>query len=198
MFSKFRKILQNINWTSFYSEKMFHIQADNYIQKNLLQNPDNKNKGKLNVFEFQAFSQNGEDGIIQEIFKRIGKTNKYFVEFGVENGMENNTLFLLNNNWTGLWIEGNTNYVNQINKDFDFLISNNMLKISNTIVTAENIETIFSDNKVPHNIDLLSIDIDGNDYWVWSTIKNFSPRVVVIEYNVFHWLKGNLKNFAFY
>jgi hypothetical protein len=181
MFSKIRKIFQSINWTSYYNEKIFHLKADDYIQKNLFNNP--KYKDKLNVFEFQAFSQNGEDGIISEIFKRIEVTYKYFVEFGVENGMENNTNFLLNGDWSGLWIEGDKSNFQNIKNNFNFLIPKGKLKILNEIVTRENIENILSSAGTPKEIDLLSIDIDGNDYWVWQAIKNFSPRVVVIEYN---------------
>ena len=181
MFSKLRKIFQNINWTSWYSEKTFHLLADDYIQKNLFGNPAYSEK--LNLFEYQVFSQNGEDGIIREIFKRIGVTNKYFIEFGVENGMENNTHFLLNDGWSGLWIEGDKNNFESININFNFLTSKDKLKIRNEFVTRDNIEKIFSSSGVPKEIDLLSIDIDGNDYWIWSAIENYSPRVVVTEYN---------------
>jgi len=183
MFSKLRKVFQSINWSSFYAEKMFNIQSDSYLQRNLFGNPEYKRKGKLNIFEFQSFSQNGEDGIINEIFNRIGTTNKYFVEFGVEDGMENNTLFLLNNSWSGTWIEAEPKNYTLIQNNFNSLISNGKLEVKNEFVSAENIERILSDLRIPKEVDLLSIDIDGNDYWVWSKIKNISPRIVVIEYN---------------
>lgn len=183
MFSKLRKIFQSINWTSWYNEKTFNLLADDYIQKNLFGNPSYKEKEKLNLFEYQVFSQNGEDGIIREIFKRIGVTNKYFIEFGVESGMENNTHFLLNDQWSGLWIEGDKNNFESIKENFNFLISNGKLQIQNETVTRDNIEKIFSSAGVPKEFDMLSIDIDGNDYWIWSSIENYSPRVVVIEYN---------------
>ena len=183
MFSKLRKIFQSINWSSFYAEKMFNIQSDSYLQRHLFGNPEYKQKGKLNIFEFQSFSQNGEDGIINEIFNRISTTNKYFVEFGVDDGMENNTLFLLNNDWTGSWIEGDRQNYALIKKNFDFLISKEKLQVRNEFVNADKIEKILFDLSIPNEIDLLSIDIDGNDYWMWSAIKTISPRVVVIEYN---------------
>ena len=138
---------------------------------------------KLNRFEFQVFSQNGEDGIIEEIFNRIGTSNKIFVEFGVGNGLENNTLYLLLNNWSGLWIECNKKNISNIKKKFKSKLVNKELILKETIVTAENIEQIFSDSKIPSEFDLLSIDIDGNDYWVWEAIKIYKPRVIVIEYN---------------
>src|SRR5262245_41373742 len=61
---------------------------------------------RLECFGFKSYSQYDEDGIIEEIFRRIGTTNKRFIEFGVEDGLENNTLKLLLEGWGGLWIEG--------------------------------------------------------------------------------------------
>ena len=145
MFSKLRKIFQSINWSSFYAEKMFNIQSDSYLQRNLFRKPEYKQKGKLNIFEFQSFSQNGEDGIINEIFNRISTTNKYFVEFGVDDGMENNTLFLLNNDWTGSWIEGDRQNYALIKKNFNFLISKEKLQVRNEFVNADKIEKILFD-----------------------------------------------------
>jgi hypothetical protein len=71
------------------------IMISDYMQRNLFNSPKYQDDKKLNKYEYQVFSQNGEDGIIQEIFKRIGTTNKFFFEFGVANGEECNTLLLL-------------------------------------------------------------------------------------------------------
>lgn len=160
-----------------------NILIDNYIQKNLFENPKYSNNKKLNKYEFQVYSQNGEDGIIEEIFKRIGTTNKFFVEFGVENGLECNTLFLLLKDWKGCWFDCGKNNIKEIIKKFGFLINKKMLLVKQALITAENIEELFDSLEVPREFDLLSIDIDGNDYWIWNSIKKFMPRVVVIEYN---------------
>lgn len=120
----------------------------------------------INRFERQVFSQNGEDGLIEHIFDRIGETNKYFVEIGAGDGIENNTRYLKDKGWTGLQIDGQKS--EGIKKYF---------------VTAENVENILRKNRVPEKFDFLSIDIDGMDYWVWKAISHFQPRVVVIEYN---------------
>ncbi|MGC8643998.1 MAG: hypothetical protein ACP5XB_29415, partial [Isosphaeraceae bacterium] len=73
----------------------------------LLDGPKHREPKDLNRHEFQAFSQNGEDGIIAEIFQRIGVTNRYFVEFGASDGFENNTALLVRPlGWRGLWIDG--------------------------------------------------------------------------------------------
>jgi len=74
----------------------------------------NKDKRILASYGYKVFSQFDEDGIIDEIFKRIGTTNKTFIEFGVGDGTENNTIYLLLQGWKGLWIEGSQNFVNTI------------------------------------------------------------------------------------
>jgi hypothetical protein len=134
----------------------------------------------LRNFEKKIFSQNGEDGIIEEIFNRIGTTNKYFVEFGVENGKECNTRYLLEKNaWSGLWMDGcseNARLARSFFKNFS-------LKFLATFITSENIESLFKNEDTPSEMDLLSIDIDGNDYWVWKTLTKYRPRLLIIEYN---------------
>jgi hypothetical protein len=134
-------------------------------------------------FSAKMYSQNGEDGIIQEIFQRIGTTNKIFVEFGIGNGLENNTLALLFSDWKGLWIEGSSKSVKNIHKHFASLISTKQLQISHSFITKENIDDIISNHIKESEIDLLSIDIDGNDYHVLNAIQSISPRVIVLEYN---------------
>jgi len=134
----------------------------------------------LNIFERsipfierREYAQNLEDGIIHAIFSTIGITNKYYVEFGVEDGMECNTRYLFKHKgWTGLLMDGaNENESFNLCKEF---------------ITAENIEELFAKYNVPQNFDLLSIDIDGNDYWVWKAIIHYTPRVVIVEYNACH------------
>jgi len=124
---------------------------------------------ELSKYEKKVFSQNGEDGIIEEIFNRIGVTNKYFVEFGVQNGKECNTRNLCQNyGWKGLQMDCNDYKSNNIKQEF---------------INAENINKIFKKYKVPRKFDLLSIDIDYNYFWVWKSLKDYYPRVVIIEYN---------------
>jgi hypothetical protein len=161
-----------------------NIAIEEYLQKHLYNNPKYNNEPlNLNNFEKQVFSQYGEDGILQEIFKRIGTTNKYFVEFGVETGVQNNTTFLLHQQWKGLWIDGSKKYTEIIKQNFAKLIKQDFLKLENSFINAENIELLFEKNNVPLEFDLLSIDIDRNDYYVWQAIKKYTPRVIVIEYN---------------
>nr|WP_294789986.1 hypothetical protein [uncultured Mucilaginibacter sp.] len=159
------------------------IQVAQFFSEHLHNNPKYANNKRLNKSEHQVFSQNGEDGIIQEIFNRIGTTNKYFVEFGVTDGLETNSLFLLYKEWKGLWIDGNSEDIKKINARFSDFIRDGKIAVKEQFITAENIESIFKSADVPVDLDLLSIDIDYNTYYIWEAITNYRPRVVAIEYN---------------
>jgi hypothetical protein len=136
---------------------------------------------RLSASEFQAFSQNGEDGIIAEIFRRIGVTTRTFCEIGVGDGLENNTALLLRQGWQGTWVEGNPTSVSAIQYKYASQIKNKVLAVHDAFVNAENINHILKDT--PSDCDLLSIDIDCNTYWIWKALKALNPRIVVIEYN---------------
>jgi hypothetical protein len=166
-----------------FKKEVGDILIDNYLQRNVFNNPQYLDPKKLTRYEYQVYSQHGEDGIIEEIFKRIGITNKFFVEFGVEKGLECNTLFLLVQGWSGCWIDGEEEYIKAITENFLFLIKKKQLFIERAFITAENIELLFNSLSVPKEFDLLSIDIDRNDYWILDAIKSYSPRVIIIEYN---------------
>lgn len=131
--------------------------------------------------ELKVFSQNGEDGILAEIFNRIGVESRFFVEFGVGAGREGNSVLLADvYNWSGLFIEGSQKLFNELQYKY---VGIERVSTRQEIVTVENVQRIFSDDDVPTNFDLLSIDIDSNDYWVWQAITTYMPRVVVCEYN---------------
>ena len=129
---------------------------------------------KLKEFDKKVFSQYGEDGVLEEIFKIIGTTNKYFVEFGSD-GFETsmgNTAYLRKFGFDGLLMEGH-----------DHRMKKCVYDVKNEFITAENIENLFEKYNVPKEFDFLSIDIDGNDWYVWNAIKQYKPRVVCIEMN---------------
>ncbi len=137
----------------------------------------------LRHFEQKHYSQNGEDGVLAEIFRRVGTTDRYFVEFGVEDGLENNTRYLLQmQGWSGVWLEGSAEKALQASQTFAQL----PVRIFNSFIDRDNIATLFETAQVPVEFDLLVIDLDGNDFWVWQALANYSPRVVVIEYNASH------------
>ena len=139
-------------------------------------------KAEISQNEFQVFSQWGEDGIIQFLLRHIKISRKIFVEFGVENYTESNTRFLLvNENWSGLVIDGNKNHIDYIKSDPIYWRHN--LKAVNYFITKENINSLLSENGIQGEMGILSIDIDGNDYWVWEAIDVVSPAIVIVEYN---------------
>ena len=146
-----------------------------------------KNNFNINKFGIKIYSQNDEDGIILYILKHIGIKTKKFVEIGVENGTECNTTNLLKNfNWKGVQIEGNKILYSdakiQLKKILKEKIKN--LKLLNIFITKKNVNKILKNN-CGKEVDLLSIDIDGNDFWIWKSIKCIKPRLVIIEYNSF-------------
>jgi hypothetical protein len=132
--------------------------------------------------EFRVFSQWGEDGIIQYLLERVPVERPVFVEFGVENYTESNTRFLLTNNqWRGLVIDGSAENIDYIRRDPIYWATN--LKAECAFVAKDNINELLSSNGIVGDIGLLSVDIDGNDYWVWQAIDTISPRIVICEYN---------------
>ncbi|MBE9007105.1 glycosyltransferase [Fortiea sp. LEGE XX443] len=138
---------------------------------------------RLEHFGFKIYSQSDEDGIIEEIFNRIGVKSKIFVEFGAETGEENNSRYLLENGWTGLWIESLPEYAQAIRYNQKNAINEGRLKFIEAIVTAENINNLIESAGISGEIDFLSVDIDSNDYHVYDAISVIQPRVVCLEHN---------------
>ena len=153
-------------------------QEINFIKKREFER-DNKN---LIPFGYIVFSQTDEDGIINEIFKRIGTTNKQFLEFGVNTDF-NNTTYLLFNGWKGVWLESSKKKIIKIEEKYSSFIKNKKLKLFNKIITAENVNEELKFSKLNKNLDLLSIDIDGNELYVLNELKIINPRVIIVEYN---------------
>jgi len=165
--------------------------ASNYAEVELAERL--KDPLRLERFGYKVYSQNDEDGILAEIFKRIGTTNKKFLEFGVQDGLECNSHFLLHKGWEGLWLEGSSDFFKKIQNNFRKPIANKKLNILNAFIDKDNINDLISQGGMSGDIDLLSIDIDGNDYHVWKAISCINPRVVCIEYNAkfpsdFEWI----------
>ncbi|MBL8541061.1 MAG: hypothetical protein JNK68_11910 [Betaproteobacteria bacterium] len=132
--------------------------------------------------EFTVFSQFGEDGILQYLLQRVPLATRFFVEFGVEDYQESNTRFLLvNDNWSGLVLDSDARLIEAIRRDplhwrYD-------LTATRAFITRENIDEVLAAQVPSPDIGLLSIDLDGNDYWVWQAIVSIEPRIVVCEYN---------------
>ncbi len=134
--------------------------------------------------EFKVFSQFGEDGILEYLIRQIGipQDKQSFVEFGVESYRESNTRFLLmNRNWRGLIIDGSSDHMDGVNKSA--LAWRHDLTAVSAFVDCENINQLLTHSGFSGEIGLLSVDIDGNDYWVWERIEVVNPIIVVAEYN---------------
>jgi hypothetical protein len=162
-------------------EQAANFEAIRLLDFDLCQHPRYADPKRLLKYQFQVCSQNGEDGIIQEILRRIGVTNQIFAEVGVGDGCENNTAFLLSQGWTGFWIDGDNTFLNALAKRSD--LTNGCLRSVVAHVTKENILSIFQELGVPEEFDLLALDIDQNTYHLWEGLSNVRPRVVVVEYN---------------
>jgi hypothetical protein len=135
----------------------------------------------LSAAELRAFSQNGEDGVLAEIFSKIGTTNQFFVEFGVQDGLECNTRLLMEVlGWSGVYFEPDPDSFSRLSERLE---NRDDVLTLREFVTPDNVNSLFAQSAVPAELDLLSIDIDGQDYWVWDALEGFRPRVVVIEYN---------------
>jgi hypothetical protein len=132
--------------------------------------------------EFQVFSQFGEDGIIQFLVQRVAIENDVFVEFGVGDYRESNTRFLLvHDNWRGLIMDS-------ADSMHEFLRSTGLgwrhnIDAKTAFIDRTNINSLIGAAGIEGDIGLLSIDLDGNDYWVLEAIRVVSPRIIVAEYN---------------
>jgi hypothetical protein len=136
---------------------------------------------RLCAHEASVNSQNGEDGILAEIFSRIGATDRVFVEIGVGDGLENNSAFLLAQGWRGYWVDGNEGFLPVAQRAVSGRADR--LRWHVGFVDRENIFPILAELGVPEEFDLLSLDIDQNTYHVWEGLRSLRPRVVAIEYN---------------
>ena len=134
-------------------------------------------------FEGQVYSQHGEDGILSEILRRIGETNRRFVEIGTGDGQENNTRYRLAQGWSGHWFEADRANVRRIGTMFGMEVAEGRLTVVRAVMTAENAAMLMRQHGVPEELDLLSLDIDQNTSHVWRALRHLSPRIAVIEYN---------------
>ena len=147
---------------------------------------------QLETNRHQVFSQAGEDGALAEIFRRIGAGSRFFVEFGAKDGryLSNTANLRMSYGWRGLLLDGAAPLsLEEGTEDPEsperFLSDAAGARVQRAFVTAENVDRLFGQFGVPGAFDLLSIDIDGNDYWVWKALEIHRPRVVIVEYNIF-------------
>lgn len=165
------------------TQALLRLEIEDYLARHLHANPRYQAPGRLNRFEACVFSQFGEDGLLDETFRRIRETNRQFLEIGVGDGLENNTAYRLAKGWTGGWIEADAGHVEKIRATFHNELSGGRLKLHSGAATPENIGGLIENLGVAPDADLLSIDVDQSTYWLWKGITGIKPRVVVVEYN---------------
>jgi hypothetical protein len=142
----------------------------------------NTKPDKLEDIEFRVFSQFGEDGILQYLLRHVKVPDTTFVEIGVGNYRESNTRFLVeNNNWRGIAINGDDTHARYILGSG--LAWRHDVEPVQAFVTAENVDQLITGNGMSGEIGLLSIDVDGVDYWLWKSVTSVTPAIVVMEFN---------------
>lgn len=141
-----------------------------------------RSAASLRESEFQVFSQFGEDGIIQYLVERVPIESERFIEFGVENYTEANTRFLLENNgWSGLILDSSRDHIKHI-RGQEYYWKHELTAVE-AMIDRDNVNTLFREHGFDGEIGLLSVDIDGNDYWIWEAVDAVNPPIVIVEYN---------------
>lgn len=161
------------------SEEILRRTLQMQLLADLAATPRYREPLRLLAHGYKVYSEGLEDGILAEIFARIGTVSRRFVEIGVQDGTECNTAYLLLQGWRGAWIEADVANAARART----LFAAYPVDLIADFVTVENANTLIARAAADEGLDLLSIDIDSNDYWVWKAVESVRPRVVVIEYN---------------
>lgn len=150
------------------------------LAKRHVEPPPGPETGTLTRFELSVTSQNGEDGVIAELLRRIGVESRFFVEFGAEH-WEGNCQFLADVlEWDGLYMTGNPAYAWHLARKYR---GNPGVAVIEAMVTPDNLDDLLRQAGVPWEPDVFSIDVDGNDFWIWDSLSACRPRIVIVEYN---------------
>jgi hypothetical protein len=177
MFDKVEKLIRNTVRIGRQSETAIMLQADSLIKLNKMQSSNN-----INDYEFRAFSQWGEDGIIQYLVNNLNIEHKSFIEFGVEDFFESNCRFLMMHDyWSGFVIDGSQKNIDKIKSSNYFF--KYQLEAKCSFITKENICDILEKSGLPKDLGILSVDIDGIDYFVFEQLSAWKPAIYIFEYN---------------
>jgi hypothetical protein len=138
---------------------------------------------ELSAFARNYYSQWGEDGVIAEVFKRIGTSNKWCLECGAGDGLFfSNTRRLIEQGWTSVLVEADVPKMERLT-DNSAPYANNCFCYNVTIGVDDRLDDILASCSAPTDIDLAVIDIDGQDFYAWNAMLQYRPRVVIIEYD---------------
>jgi len=174
------KITQVFSTISKINERLDEIK----INQGIIISKINENNSTKNIknYEFKIFSQWGEDGIIQYLIKSIEIKNKTFIEFGVEDFFESNCRFLLmKDDWQGFVIDGSKSNIQRLKSSYFYWKYH--LDAVWSFITKDNIEWILKKSGFDNDVGILSIDLDGNDYYILEAIQEFTPRLLICEFN---------------
>ena len=133
-------------------------------------------------YEYSLFSQNGEDGILRHLFAEIGFRSRWAVEFGFPTNESNSLRLVLHEGFTGLFLDASDWQVDRFNRAAAGLGRADARAVR-VFLTRETLQATLLDHGTPAEVDLLSIDVDGNDFWFWESLDRVSARVTVVEYN---------------
>lgn len=169
-----------------FDERVDEIARDLAYLKSLAMAPaaarlasDMSQRDLLRLHELRMFSQNGEDGLLMYLFTKLGSRSKKVIEIGIQDGTECSARNLITNfGWSGYLIEGDPGYAAAARTTYA-----GSALVREAFVTRENVNELLAVGE--GEVDLLSIDIDGVDYWIWKAITTVRPRVVIIEYNAY-------------
>lgn len=171
-------------------KKDFHWEyariSDQPVLYNARESHLNEDSRFLLNFRYNNTSQDGEDGIIEKIFEIIGPENKWCVEFGAYDGLENcnSHTLVTKEGWNGVFIEGDSGRFAALEQTYDGFGNTHLFRaFVGHGPGSTPLEDILSDLDVPTDFDLISIDIDGNDWHLWREFTGYRPRVVIIEFN---------------
>lgn len=141
-----------------------------------------KHTSALLDYEFKVFSQWGEDGILQYLTQNVEIRNKTFIEFGVEDFFESNCRFLLMKDiWQGFVIDGSSRNIDRLKTSYFYW--RYPLHATKAFITRENVSELLNESGFDRDLGILSVDIDGVDYFVLEMLHDWHPRILVVEYN---------------
>ena len=132
--------------------------------------------------EFSVFSQFGEDGIVQYLLNHVPIENKTFIEFGVEDFFESNCRFLMmKDNWQGFVLDGSKQNIKRLQNSYFYWRYD--LKAKQAFISRENVNDLLRESEFDQDLGILSIDLDGVDFFIWEAIDYYKPRILILEYN---------------
>ena len=133
----------------------------------------------------KVYSQGDEDGILGEILRRLGlgPRDGIAIEFGVESGLQSNTHWLLRQGHPAVWLEFSDQHVKWIRRWFAEYLASGQLTLAHEVVEVATIDSRLSALANGQPVSVLSIDVDGNDYWLWERVQSIQPAIVIVEYN---------------